>query len=271
MVNTKNILALIHTFAPFDLAEDWDNSGLQAGNPDWAVKRVMIGLDVTLPLMTAAKEWNSDLVLTHHPLMIQPEKSIDFGRLPGAAIQMAAAHHISIVSAHTNLDKADQGLNDYFADRIGLENLQALVPQGESSTLVHETTGMGRIGRLASPMVLGQVGRHIKRALNLPYIRLTGNMDLMVSTLAICTGSGGSLIDEFLDSGADAYVTGDMKYHEARQIEDHSKGLVDVGHFGSEHMAVDLLADQLIRAAQIAGLAIEVKKFTQEKDPFTIV
>ena len=211
--------------------------------------------------------WNQ---LTHHPLMIKPENCIDFGRLPGAVIQMAAVHQISIVSAHTNLDKAKQGLNDYFAARIGLENIRLLVPRGPS-VCVDEMTGLGRIGTLASPMVLGQVGRHIKRALNLPYLRITGDVDLMVKKIAICTGSGGSLTEVFLSSGADVYVTGDMKYHEARQVEDHSKGLVDVGHFGSEHMAVDLLADKLCQAAQIAGLAIEVKKFTKEKDPFTIV
>jgi putative NIF3 family GTP cyclohydrolase 1 type 2 len=78
-------------------------------------------------------------------------------------------------------------------------------------------------------------------------------------------------VDDFMGSGADVYVTGDMKYHEARQVEASGRAVVDVGHFGSEHMAIDLLFDRLTRAVQQAGLSLQIKKFNSEKDPFTIV
>jgi len=276
MVNVKDILGLLNTIAPFDIADDWDNSGLQAGNLNWEVKKIMIGLDVSMPLMNAAKEWNSDMVLTHHPLMIQPQKSIDFSVMPGSAIEFSAAHKINIVSAHTNLDKANDGLNDYFASRIGLAQTRPLLsekfePEKSNSEDTDEQIGIGRIGTLKSSIPLQQLVHVIKEKLKLSHVRVTGDMTLPVETIAICTGSGGSLIEPFLSSGADLYVTGDIKYHEARQVEEHSKGLIDVGHFGSEHMAVDLLADKLSRAVQAAGLDIQIKKFLKEKDPFTIV
>jgi len=271
MVKTKDILELVNKIAPFDLAEDWDNCGLQAGNLNWEVKKVMIGLDVSIPLMNAAEQGNYDLVLTHHPLMIRPENSIDFNKMPGRAIEIAARQKISIISAHTNLDKANDGLNDYFAAKIGIKETKVFFMENPSSMPAHEMTGIGRIGSFGSSMVLGQLVRQIKETLKLTYLRVSGDMDLPVSLAAVCTGSGGSLVDVFLRSGADVYITGDIKYHEARLIEESSKGLIDVGHFGSEHMAVDLLSDKLTRVIQKAGLNIQIKRFKKEKDPFTIV
>ncbi len=276
MVKTKDILELLNTIAPFDIADDWDNSGLQAGCLNWEVKKIMIGLDVSMSLMNAAKEWNCDLVLTHHPLMIRPEKSLDFSVMPGSAIEISAAHKINIVSAHTNLDKANDGLNDYFASKIGLAQTRPLLPEKSEpekskSEDTDEQIGIGRIGVLKSSIPLQQAVLFIKEKLKLSHLRVTGDMTLPVETIAICTGSGGSLIEPFLSSGADLYVTGDIKYHEARRVEEHAKGLIDVGHFGSEHMAVDLLADKLSRAVQTAGLSVKIKKYKKEKDPFTIV
>lgn len=271
MANTKNILELLNIIAPFEIAEDWDNSGLQAGNLNWEVKKIIIGLDVSMSLMTAAKQGNCDLVLTHHPLMLRPEKFIDFNKMPGSAIEIAAKHGISIVSLHTNLDKAKDGLNDCFAAKLGFSTTKVFLMENLSSTPVDEMIGMGRIGYLKSSSILKQLVHQVKEKLNLTHLRVTGDMDLPVTSVAICTGSGGSLLDEFLKSSADVYITGDMKYHEARRVEEYSKALIDVGHFSSERMAIDLLFDKLSRAIQKAGLNIQIIKFEKEKDPFTIV
>lgn len=261
MVKVKDILEAVNTIAPFDIAEEWDNSGLQAGSTGFEVKKVLIGLDVSLDLMNAAKKGNYDLVLTHHPLIFHPQKSIDFSKMPGSAIKIAANHSINIVAAHTNLDKASNGLNDYFANTIGVKKTE----------IFDETTGIGRIGSLQSRTLLKQLTTQLKEKLGLTHLRVTGDMDLPVNSVALCTGSGGSLVSEFLRSKADVYITGDIKYHEARCVEQYSKALVDVGHFASEQIAVDLLFDILSQAKKKAGLNIEIKKFKKEKDPFTIV
>ncbi len=271
MVRTKDILELINSIAPFDIAENWDNCGLQAGNLNQEVKKVIIGLDVSFPLMNAAKENRCDLVLTHHPLMLRPEKSIDFNKMPGKAIEIAARQRISIISAHTNLDKAHDGLNDYFAAKIGMQKLKVFYIENLPSIPDDETIGIGRIGSIEHKTSLKQVAERIKDKLGLSHLRVTGNMDLPIRTIAVCTGSGGSLVDVFVRSKADVYITGDIKYHEARFIEENSKALIDVGHFGSEYIAVDLLHDKLNQAAQKARMNIEIIKFKKEKDPFIIV
>ena len=271
MVKLDKILELINIIAPFNIAEEWDNCGLQAGSFDWEVKKVIIGLDVSSNLMSVAKENSCDLVLAHHPLILQPEKIIDFGTMPGKVIEIAAQHKINIVCAHTNLDKAHNGLNDYFAAQIGILNTKILCRENSSLTADGGASGIGRTGFLEKTVSLEQLAQTIKNKLSLSHLRVTGDMNLPVKTVAVCTGSGGSLIDLFLKSDADVYITGDIKYHEARVVEQNSKAIIDVGHFGSEHMAVDVLFEKLTQEAAIAKIDIEIIKYKDEKDPFNIV
>jgi dinuclear metal center YbgI/SA1388 family protein len=268
----KQILNIIdQDIAPEDLAESWDNCGLCVGNPDWPVKKILVGLDPGMQVMQAARAWQADLVLTHHPLVITPEKTIDFGRMPGSVISMAATEKIAIVCAHTSLDKVWNGLNDFFADRLNIRCIGALVPEGGGKDHTSFITGIGRIGTIPSPVLLAQMAAQIKERLGLDRVRVVGKLNLMIHQVAVCTGSGGSMIPAFLESGADLYVTGDIKYHDARLVESHGRALIDVGHFASEIIAVDLLERRLTQAASRAGYDLEIKQFTQETDPFTLV
>ncbi|MCP4721331.1 MAG: Nif3-like dinuclear metal center hexameric protein [Desulfobacteraceae bacterium] len=269
-LTVKKLINIINTFAPFELAENWDNSGLQAGNPDWTIKKIMVSLDVSMEVMEEAKAWGADLVLTHHPLMISPEKSIDFGKMPGSAIALAAREKISILSAHTNLDKAIDGLNDYFAKIIGI-NCNEPLQRDEQPRSIEGIQGIGRIGQPDSVLSFSELILQVKERLGLEQLRITGDLNLQVKKIALCTGSGGSLVDLFLGSSAEVYITGDVKYHEARQIEMGHKGLIDVGHFASEIIAVDLLERRLRQALPSVGYDIKVKGYKKEKDPFKTV
>jgi len=286
-VTTGILMDLIDRIAPFSLAEDWDNSGLQAGDLSWPVKKVMVALDVSMAVMDAAEQWHADLVLTHHPLMFHAVKCIDFNSMPGNIIARAALGKISIISAHTNFDKADNGLNDFFARMIGLKNISALC----TGTSCMETSnmdacktepplsgryqcpdpGIGRKGEIDAPVPLYLFARQIKKKLCVESVRMTGPKDLLIKTVAVCTGSGGSLLNDFFRSCADVFVTGDIKYHEARDVEQAGLGLIDVGHFQSEHIAVGLLAEKLEFHAKNAGIDIEVRGFNREEDPFRII
>ncbi|MCP4113930.1 MAG: Nif3-like dinuclear metal center hexameric protein [Desulfobacteraceae bacterium] len=266
---TKDLLKLVDAIAPFDLAEEWDNSGLQVGNKDWPAGRVLVALDVTVEVMADAVEWGADLVLTHHPLMIRPQRSFDFGSMPGSAVAVAAANRISIVSAHTNLDKALDGLNEHFAQKIGLVGVSQFQPSIPG--IVENTPDLGRMGALDQPMPLFEFADRIKSSLGIPGLRVVGSQDRMVKKAAVCTGSGASLVQAFLGSGADVFITGDMKYHEAREIEQAGLALIDVGHFASEHIVVELLVQRLVSSAETAGFEIDVRGFDGETDPFIMV
>ncbi|HKK90169.1 MAG TPA: Nif3-like dinuclear metal center hexameric protein [Desulfobacteraceae bacterium] len=268
-VTTKKIWQLVDGFAPFALAEEWDNSGLQVGDMNWPVQRVLVALDVSLEVMAGAVQWGADLVLTHHPLMMAPPKNVDFGRMPGRVLCASATEKISIISAHTNLDKAEKGLNDFFAGIIGLEGCTPFLPHWFPGETTETRAGLGRQGRFSSPLVLGDLAEFIKEKLSCTYLRITGDEEQIIRSAVVCTGSGASLTEKFLESGQDLFITGDMKYHEAREIEQAGRALMDVGHFASEHIAVRLMVEQLKAAAEEAGILLEVKGFDKETDPFT--
>jgi dinuclear metal center YbgI/SA1388 family protein len=268
----KQILSLIDTdIAPWHLAESWDNCGLCAGNPEWPVQKVLVGLDPGMPVLQAAQQWQADMILTHHPLFITPEKTIDFSMMPGLAIALAATRKMAIVCAHTNLDKAENGLNDYLANRLNITVTRALEADNQELSPSAALTGLGRIGTLPAPVSLNQVADRIKSQLNVKPVRVVGDPDLVIHDIAVCSGSGGSLIPAFLTSGATVYVTGDIKYHDARLIESHGKALIDVGHFASEIIAKDLLTRRLNQAVSRAGFSLEIRAFAGETDPFVSI
>ncbi len=275
MVKTRDVLELVDGLFPFSLAESWDNCGLQAGMPSWPVHRILAALDVSIPVLEHAVRCGANMVLTHHPLIMKGEKQLDFSRMPGAAISFAARNEISIVAAHTNLDKAWQGLNDYVAAKMGLRVESVFLEEASTTNVAgkkgSELQGLGRICSVPFACNVRELTAHIKQSLHLANIRLIGTSDRKIERIAICTGSGGSLVDVFLRSDAQVYITGDIKYHEARDIEDHGKMALDIGHFGSEHPAVELLVEKLSQGVAQVGYNIEIQGYTEEKDPFIIV
>ena len=276
----KEIFSIIDDISPFTLAEEWDNCGLQVGSFSWTVKKILVALDISMDVMNHAVASHSDLVVSHHPLMLRVPKSIDFGTMPGSVIAIAAAHKISIISAHTNLDKVWGGLNDHLAGLLGLKNLKPLIPSEKQTGNVDKCeseyarpnstncNGLGRTGELARLFSLKEFALYIKKTLKLKALRIIGNPDLPVGRVALCTGSGGSLIRDFFRSCADVYVTGDIKYHEAREIEEAGVGLIDVGHFASEHIAVNLICEKLEKAAIKNSMIVEIEGFYKDSDPF---
>jgi len=263
-------LGHLDRIVPFALAEEWDNCGLQAGLPDGVLTRILVALDVTMDVMDAALKWGADLVLTHHPLMIKPLHQIDFSKMPGAAIAKAATHQISIISLHTNLDKARGGLNDCFADMLGLEDLSCLESSCDKNRPVHGMEGLGRVGTLPRAMPLEALARQVKAVFKAPHVRMVGDSNMRVERVAVCTGSGESLLKAFFCSGAQVYVTGDMKYHGARDIEMSGMGGIDVGHFASEHIAIELLVEKVRALSNQEKLGLEVRGYIGESDPFII-
>ena len=279
---------LFEKIAPSYLAEEWDNAGLQVGHEGWTIERIWVALDPLPDVVSAACKRDVDLLITHHPLIFEPLRSVDFGTPTGAIIKMAAEHRLAIYAMHTNLDSVAGGLNDVLADSIGLKNVEALdrssAPEKRlkrpENTDMHdfdakETTnggqGLGRVGDLERPMELVLFAEMVKDRLGIETVRVAGEPDLQVKRVALCTGSGSSLMEGFYSSGAQVYITGDLRYHDARAAEAKKLGLIDIGHFQSEHLIVDHLADRLDEVLKTGGVEATVKAYRLENDPFRLI
>ncbi len=274
------IIKIMDQLAPPLLAEEWDNVGLQIGDPRLPVRRIWVALDPSPEVVKAACQKEVDLLITHHPLIFRPLKSIDFETPGGSSIRMAAHHQMAIFSAHTNLDIVRDGVNDVLAQRLGLRNLSVLQPVkiGERAkedirplTGGQTEYGIGRIGSLAKAGSLKSLVSLVKKKLKLDFVKIAGDLEMKITQVAICSGSGSSLMQAFLSSKAQAYISGDIHYHDAREAEDANRAIIDIGHFPSEHLMVDALAQQLANIISKAGIEAEITACTIEKDPFRIL
>jgi dinuclear metal center YbgI/SA1388 family protein len=254
----------MESLAPQALAEEWDNVGLQVGNPAHRVKKIWIALDPTYVVVKAACRKKVDLLITHHPLLFKPLQSLNFSTPVGSIIDLAVQHQLAIFAAHTNLDSALDGINDVLADRIGVYGLKPLVNPDE-------TTGIGRIGSLETALDLKSLARMIKKKLKLQQLTFAGDPALSVKKVAICSGSGSSLLANFFDSGAQAFISGDLRYHDARDVESSNLGLIDIGHFSSEYLIVEVLADRLSRLLAESEMNVGVDACDLEQDPFMVL
>lgn len=131
--------------------------------------------------------------------------------------------------------------------------------------------GFGRVGRLEKASTLALFALKIKKTLGLKYLKITGDPDLTVTRAAVCAGSGSSMMGSFFSSGAEVYVSGDLRYHDAREAEAQNKGLIDIGHFASEHLIVKSLADRLKTILEKTGTDVRVEACETENDPFKIL
>ena len=274
------IIQIMDQLAPPLLAEEWDNVGLQIGDPRQPVKRIWVALDPSPEVVRAACQKKADLLVTHHPLIFKPLKSIDFETPGGSIIQMAAHHQLAIFSAHTNLDIVHDGVNDVLAQRLELRNLAVLQPvqavehakeKMTSSTGDEVEFGIGRIGSLAKTGSLKSLVSMVKKKIGLDFVKVAGNLEMKVIQVAVCSGSGSGLMQAFLSSNAQVYISGDIHYHNAREAETANRGIIDIGHFPSEHLMVDALAQQLENIIAKAGIAAEITACNIEKDPFRII
>ena len=226
----------INKFAPFDLAEEWDNCGLLIGDYDAEVTKIGVCLDATYRAVVDADLMECDVLVSHHPLIFKPIKSIIHEEGAGATIMEAIRHDINIIALHTNWDLALGGVNDSLAKLLGLQHICVL----------DEDSGFGSCGVLKTPMKLNDFLEHVKSAWKLSHIdyyHYTTKNE--ISRVALCGGSGAKFWKYASEWGADIYLTADMKYHEL--IDAHKEllaiGLVDHGEM--ERASLPSLAKKL--------------------------
>lgn len=262
----KDLFSIMEEIAPARYAADWDNVGLQIGNPHDGARGIMVALDTSLAAVKEAASKGFNLLVTHHPFLFSPVKTIDFSTPQGKIIKEAIGSGLTVFSAHTNLDSTEGGINDMLGDLLGLTETSPMEPfEGNNSA------GMGRVGSVKGEKNLGEFAALVKERFNVDSIKVLGNGDKKISRIALCGGSGGSLIRLASKLGAQLYISGDISYHQAREAEDMGLSIIDPGHFSSEKIVVEGLAKILREKLQIKKIDLPVAAFCGEKEPFVVV
>jgi len=363
----SDVIGIINKLAPFARAEEWDNVGLQVGDPAAPAGKIMVSLDPGREALEAAIASGSRVLLTHHPFIFKPLKRISLADPTGALIALAIKNDLAVISLHTNLDVAPGGVNDLLAELLGvtscvplkvtdqeeLVKLSVFVPQGceeqvldalfrfsgfignysdcsfrapgigtfrplEGATphigeigkresteesrvevLIRKddlaaalnalikahpyeepafdiypllnrgkATGLGRIGVLREETTLAGFAAATKERLGLQGVRYVGDAGRRVRKVALCGGSGASLLRDAWRQGADLLVTGDIKYHEAREAETLGVALLDAGHFATEIPMVRGVAGLLRQELEKKRFVADVAEFEGEREPF---
>ncbi len=228
----RDVTKVIEDFAPLSIQEGWDNSGLCIGSPDAPVTSVLLGLDCTSELVDEAIACGADMIVTHHPLIFSGLKKISPEDQVGEAVIKAVKAGISVYAAHTSADKVIAGVSGAMASRLGLHDVSILDEDGEG-------TGLGVVGNLPQPLSADEAVALVKEKFGLKMVRTSRPVDGKVSRVALCGGSGGSLIRKAMSSGAQLYISGDISYHNF--FTKAGFMIMDIGHYESEIEIVDIL------------------------------
>ena len=243
MLKVKDICGAIEQFAPLSLQENYDNAGLQVGDPEAPVSAVLLCLDVTEDVIHEAKARSCNLIVSHHPLIFHGLKSLTGADQTQRIVLEALRDGIAVYSAHTNLDTAEEGVSYEMAHQLNLKDLEVLVSSDHNPSL-----GLGIIGNCANPVPQLEFLRKVKETFGVKALRYSGQTQhLVIKRVALCGGSGASFIKEALRRGADAYLSGDFKYHDYTSYGQDIL-IADIGHHESELCSRRILS-RIIREA----------------------
>lgn len=232
----------------FSSALEYDNVGLLVGDGREKVTGVLVCLDCTDEAISEAVKMGANLIVTHHPVIFEPLKSVTEQSLVYRLIR----NGISLISAHTNLDQADGGVNDALAEAIGLVSIEKIADSEGFSY---------RIGEYDEPMTSEELVKKVSEKLDLP-VKYVGN-SAFIKRVAVCSGSGGSMLADVLAAGVDAFVTADVKHNVFMDAHAAGLTLIDAGHFNTEDLITDKLSSEL--AAQFPDFNIKPFHFSPIK------
>ncbi len=364
MLKAQMVFDKLEELAPLYLAESWDNSGLQIGSREQTVEGIIVSLDVDEQAVDRALEVGANLIISHHPLLFQGVKTIDYDDPKGGLIRRLIKHSLTAYSAHTNLDIAPQGLNQYLAAKLGLLNIRPLnemksqqltklvvfVPESHleevrqaindagagfignyrdcsfrtrgigtfrplagsepflgSTGILEEVAefrlevivpeelldkveqamikahpyeeiaydliplsnrgqiySFGRLGELPQDMTSKDLASAVKKILGIDHVGMTGLMSRKVKRISLVSGSGASMIKAVQAAGCEALITGDVKYHEAKEALDNGLVIIDPGHDNMELAMVDMLTSHLQEVGRAEGWEVPIHGFRAE-------
>lgn len=222
----------IDSFAPYDTAEEWDNSGLLLGRRDQKVTGVLVALDVTEQVVEEAVKKGANLILTHHPYLFSPIKRITDETAQGKLLLTAAERNIALLCAHTNLDKARDGINALLCEILGIE-------------VNYEAASPFLTGFISQEMKLEEFLKLVHNKLHCYGLKYTGSLQGKLQKISVCSGSGSAFLQEAADQGADALLTSDARYHDHQLAGQLGISLIDAGHFETERIICPVLVQKI--------------------------
>lgn len=241
-MKAKQVFDALEQYAPLPLQDGFDNAGLQIGlTAEQEVTGALLCLDVTEAVIDEAEREGCNLIVAHHPLLFHGLKSITGKSYVERCVIKAIQKNIAVYAAHTNLDNVEGGVNYRIAEKIGLTGLSFLEVKAASTP-----AGAGVIGELSVEEDGCDFLERIKTVFSVKCIRHNGFNGRKIRRVALCGGSGGFLLANAIMQGADAFLTGEMRYHDYFG-HDSELLIAEMGHYESEQYTVEIFAEVLSR------------------------
>lgn len=247
MATVKDVYDFIDSIAPFNAQEEWDNSGLLVGDEDAEVTKILFALDVTTNVINQAVEFGADLIITHHPVIFKPVSNV----LSNSLIYKLINNNIAIICAHTNYDKAIDGVNDILCKTVGFNSFVKV----EDTCL--------NVGSFERAISTRNFVNHIKNVLG-GVVRYN-SLEKDIKTVAVCSGSGSDYLSLAKELQFDALLTGDASHHAFLDADEMDIVLVAAGHFETENIAMQPLMNKIIEKFGV------VCKLAVQKSPIVAV
>lgn len=257
-MNKKALAAIIEEICPSETAESWDNCGFQLDVGAEDIKTVLVSLEVTGAVIDEAVRKGAQMILTHHPLLFSGIKKIEEADVIGNYLIRLIQAGISVYSCHTSFDKLKDGNNDYFGLLLEFQDVRPF----------DADNGFCRRGQTPFDMTFAEMIRKVSEELAVEerYFKWVGDLTRQIKTVGWCTGAGSEFIKTAAEEGCDLYITGDLKYHEAQMAKEMGICVLDVGHYGSEKIFTENIADML--REKTFGMDLEVLQSELDLNPF---
>ncbi|MEC3993904.1 Nif3-like dinuclear metal center hexameric protein [Actinacidiphila sp. DG2A-62] len=273
MPTVSDVIAALDALWPPELAESWDAVGLVCGDPSAEVSRVLFAVDPVQEVADEALRLGADLLVTHHPLYLRGTTTVaPVGRagFKGQVVHDLIRGGVALLVAHTNADRADPGVSDALAAAVDLRVTGPLVPDPADPA---GRRGLGRLCEPLAPLTLAQFAARAAHGLpaTAAGLRVAGDPDAPVRTVAVCGGSGDSLFDQVRAAGADVFLTADLRHHPASEArEAGALALVDAAHWATEWPWCEQAAGQLDEISDRHGWALRTHVSRAVTDPWTL-
>ncbi|WP_367041405.1 Nif3-like dinuclear metal center hexameric protein [Streptomyces sp. Je 1-332] len=265
----SEVIAALDALWPAELAESWDAVGTVCGDPDAEVSRVLFAVDPVQEIVDEAVKLGAQLLVTHHPLYLRGTTTVSAATFKGRVVHDLIKNDVALHVAHTNADRADPGVSDALAGALDLRIVRPLVPDPADA---HGRRGLGRICELEHPLTLRELAA--RAAERLPAtaqgIRVAGDPEQLIRTIAVSGGSGDSLFDDVRACGVDAFLTADLRHHPVSEARAQTPlALLDAAHWATEWPWCELAAAQLDQISDRHGWGLRVHVSRTVTDPWT--